>query len=330
MGESSGGKDGLPRDHARCGGILQPVRFAAQVQGHETAIFLARLPSGSIEYMEGGVKSGFNHVERETFPKRLLHIKGKRNCRIMQVELTAKSLNAGDVFVLDLGEKLFQWNGTEANKKERTRALEVCKGIRDERVHSIGALAVVLVDQAEPAEVEKFWSELGGKPEGGVAPAVPDTDAADTDMAAQTQLWRLSEVVGDGGRKKLQVTEVTTRPLVRELLDASDAYILAAPAEIWIWIGDGATKSERQKAMLYAQSFLQGKQRPPHTPVTRVVKGAEPTLFTCKFTNWSVAEALDFATVGTVSVGKVAHVTDDRSAESIAGGMVADKEATNK
>lgn len=86
---------------------------------------MAALPGGNIEYMEGGAKSGFHHVEQTTFPTRLLHIKGRRYARVNQVELSAKSLNAGDVFILDAGTALYQWNGPEANKKEKTRGLEV-------------------------------------------------------------------------------------------------------------------------------------------------------------------------------------------------------------
>lgn len=35
--------------------------------------------------MEGGIDSGFVHVDRNAYVKRLLHVKGKRNIRIEQV-----------------------------------------------------------------------------------------------------------------------------------------------------------------------------------------------------------------------------------------------------
>ncbi len=63
-----------------------------------------------------------------------MHLKGSRMVRVAPVPLAASSLNAGDVFVLDLGSAghLIQWNGAAANKKEKAKALEVCLGIRDD------------------------------------------------------------------------------------------------------------------------------------------------------------------------------------------------------
>jgi len=298
-----------------------------EVQGHETAGFLAALPGGRIEYMAGGVKSGFHHVQQAEYPTRLLRVKGRRHARVNQVALSAASLNNGDVFILDAGTTLYQWNGAEANKKERTRALEVCKGIRDDRVHSIGVVPVVLMESCSASEADAFWKALGGKSPNGIAPAEPDTAEAESQAAESTQLWRLAEVLSDGGRKKLQITEVVGRPLKRSMLDPDDAFILAAPSEVWIWIGSRAAKVEREKAMVYAQSFLKGKKRPPWTPVTRVVQGAEPTLFTCKFVNWAGVQPVSFNAPGTVSSGRVAHVSDNRSAADVAQGMVADPQS---
>jgi hypothetical protein len=50
---------------------------------------------GGIEYLEGGIDSGFNHVEK-VHKKRLLHLKGKRNVRVREVPISASSLNKGD------------------------------------------------------------------------------------------------------------------------------------------------------------------------------------------------------------------------------------------
>lgn len=38
-------------------------------------------------YLEGGVDTGFKHVDRDAYRKRLLHVKGKRNVRIVEVSI---------------------------------------------------------------------------------------------------------------------------------------------------------------------------------------------------------------------------------------------------
>lgn len=87
-------------------------------------------PSG-VQYQAGGVDSGFTHVEKDQYKTRLLHIRGKRNVRVAEVPLSVSSLNSGDCFVLDDGLVLFQWNGKEANRAEKSKALDVTAGIKN-------------------------------------------------------------------------------------------------------------------------------------------------------------------------------------------------------
>ena len=48
-----------------------------EVEGFESDSFLALFPGNTIEILEGGVESGFNHVEPEEYEPRLLQLKVK-------------------------------------------------------------------------------------------------------------------------------------------------------------------------------------------------------------------------------------------------------------
>jgi hypothetical protein len=73
-----------------------------EVQDHESPLFLSYFKTGGgIRIMEGGIESGFKHVEAKSYTFRLLHIKGRKNVRITQVPMSCSSLNSGDAFVLD-------------------------------------------------------------------------------------------------------------------------------------------------------------------------------------------------------------------------------------
>ncbi|NXU98927.1 VILI protein, partial [Cettia cetti] len=75
-----------------------------EVQGHESETFRAYFKQGLI-YKKGGVASGMKHVETNTYNiQRLLHVKGKKNVVAGEVEMSWKSFNRGDVFLLDLGQ----------------------------------------------------------------------------------------------------------------------------------------------------------------------------------------------------------------------------------
>ena len=83
-------------------------------------------------YLSGGVETGFQAVKRDAYEPRLLHVKGRRNIRVQQTKLSWRSLNNGDVFILDLGLTIYVWNGESAGRLEKIKGLDVARRIRDE------------------------------------------------------------------------------------------------------------------------------------------------------------------------------------------------------
>lgn len=304
-------------------------------QGFEPPAF-ATVMGGTLEYMEGGCSSGFNHVVPDVIPTRLLHVKGLKDARIEQVKCSSSKLNSGDVFILDVGKTVYQWNGKESSHKERGKGMEVCIGIKNERVHQVEQLGqeveIVQVAEAEGGEDEdRFWAELGGD-RTKVAKAKADTEKDDLKALASTSLWHLEELASG----EMKFTEVKKRPLERDMLDQNDSFILACPAEVFVWIGAKASSTERKGSMVYAQKFLKGedgKKRPKWTPVTRVTMGSEPTSFTSKFKVWEpVNKIKNMAEVVGVLLGKgvasgknIAKKIEQPPASEIAAGMTISK-----
>ena len=110
-----------------------------EVQGHESASFCAAL-GGKLEYLAGGSRHGSQYADDcSTGALRLLHVRGRRHFRVRHLaKAEASALNEGDVFVLDAGSTLYQWNGRASSKKERACALELCRGLRQRRAESHG------------------------------------------------------------------------------------------------------------------------------------------------------------------------------------------------
>ena len=91
-----------------------------EVEGYESKLFLSYFKK--MTTMEGGVDSGFNHVEPEKYRPRLLWVKGTtKTVVVKEVPLKADSLNSGDVFLLDNGAVLWQWNGKTSNAAEKQK-----------------------------------------------------------------------------------------------------------------------------------------------------------------------------------------------------------------
>lgn len=60
----------------------------------------------------------------------------KKQVRVLEVEAQVDSVRRGDVFILDLGNKLLQWNGRESHPLEKAKAAEVARAWEEGRGES--------------------------------------------------------------------------------------------------------------------------------------------------------------------------------------------------
>jgi len=240
-----------------------PVQFR-EVQGSESSDFLAVF-GGTIRLLDGGVDSGFNSVKPQEYKPRLMHLKGKKEVRVAQVELSRASLNDGDVFILDNGLTIYQWAGSSAGMFEVRKATEICQGIKSERS---GKPKVVVLSAKD--DDEDFWNLLGGQ--GPVAAAIPD----DVQLPAQTKrLFQLSDATGD-----MEMKEVASGAAIsRSMLKTEDVFILDIGTKVFVWVGKETSKAEKSKALEYAELYLASQQRPSTTPILRLVQGGETDAF---------------------------------------------------
>lgn len=245
-----------------------------EVQDFETPLFLGYFHPG-IRVLEGGVDSGFKHVGPANYQPRLLHLKGKRHIRLRQVPLALSSVNSGDVFVLDLGLTLVQFNGRQSGAMERAKAAEICRSIDSERD---GKPQVIVFDESDKQFPEEWTKVLGT---GAIASAKAGGDDESFEKkVTQKLLFRLSDASG-----KLTMTKVAEAAAVNpKLLDSNDVFILDLGREIFAWIGAKASVQERQKGMRYAELYLQENNLPVTTPISRVVEGGESDYFLATFT----------------------------------------------
>lgn len=278
-----------------------------EVQGFESDTFKGYFKQGVI-YKKGGVASGMKHVETNIYDvKRLLHVKGKRNISAREVEMNWKNFNVGDVFLVDIGKAIIQWNGPESNTAERLKGMQLAKDIRDRERGGRAAIGIVEGDQEDASrDLMRVLNEYLGERTGKLNPATSD-EVVDQQQKSNTMLYHVSDADG-----QMKVTEVGTRPLVQEMLNHDDCYILdQGGSKIYVWKGKGATKAEKQTAMSKALEFIKQKGYPYTTNVETVNDGAESAMFKQLFQKWKVKDqAAGFGK--TYSVGKVAKVTQEK------------------
>ena len=222
-------------------------------------------------------------MEGKEYPTRLFQLKGRRNVRIKQVEASAASLNDGDVFILDLGLDIYQWNGSSASRQEKAKALSTCTLLRDDR----GAKPKIhVIESSEEAAGERgssFWEALGGYPDGGVASAEAGGDDHEEERKAKQEL-NLYVVSDVSGAMKTEL--VASSKLKRDMLKREDTFILDTGTSAFVWVGKGASREEKSQAFLVANNFLLEQKRPSWTQVSLILDGGETPEFKSYFFVW--------------------------------------------
>lgn len=221
--------------------------------------------------------------------KRLIQIKGRRNVRSFLVEPVSASLNSGDVFVLELVDRVFQWNGAKCNRLERSKGVDLATRIS--RTHGgFGRVITIEEGDTEPDDAYIFWRELG--PKAAVKSADEGGDDAQTEgaVAERTHLYSLD----DAATGALAPVEAQQR-LLYEMLDPTQCYVLDCVSEVYAWVGKSSPAALRSAAVEAARTLRAGPSpqaggvelpRPPYAEFFRCNAGGEVPLFTDKFANW--------------------------------------------
>uniref|UniRef100_A0A671N249 Advillin-like n=1 Tax=Sinocyclocheilus anshuiensis TaxID=1608454 RepID=A0A671N249_9TELE len=272
-----------------------------EVQHHESSIFCGYFKQGII-YKSGGVSSGMNHVETNTYNiQRLLHVKGKWKVTGTEVEMSWNSFDTGSVFLLDLGKTILQWNGPESNKQERLKGMMLAKDIRDRERGGRPEIGVIEGDAEanSPSSMEVMVSILGERPS--KLPSGTPDEITDQEQMSKLTLYHVSDTNG-----AMNITEIATSPLTQDMLNHDDCYILdQGGMSIFVWKGKTANKAERQA------EFIKMKGYPLTTKVEAISDGGESALFKQLFKSWTVREQT--AGLGrTHTVGRVADVTQEK------------------
>eukprot|EP00286_Rhodomonas_abbreviata_P015931 CAMPEP_0181317536 /NCGR_PEP_ID=MMETSP1101-20121128/16522_1 /TAXON_ID=46948 /ORGANISM="Rhodomonas abbreviata, Strain Caron Lab Isolate" /LENGTH=809 /DNA_ID=CAMNT_0023424939 /DNA_START=45 /DNA_END=2470 /DNA_ORIENTATION=+ len=268
-----------------------PVQYR-EVEGNESALFLSYFKhSGGIEYLPGGVDSGFRTVERDVYEPRLLHLKGKRTVRVAEVPLKLSSLCQGDVFILDAGLTLYVFNGPTANRNEKTKGAEVAQNLKDD---DRGGRAEIVLIHEDPQNAD-FWGYFGGYTDPSTLPEGEDDESAD--KAAEKHGRKLFHISDESG--ELAFDEVApaqgTNHYSKAQLVSDDVFLLhSMQNKIFLWIGRGANVNEKKEATARAVSYISTHGLPASTAIERVAEGTETASFKSEFTVWDAPRSFGF------------------------------------
>ena len=225
-----------------------------EVQYHESDRFRALWDTyGGIRYMAGGIDSGFRKVETDT-SYILYQVKGFRNPILQQVPCTGKSLNHGDVFILQKKGQFIIWFGKKANRMEKNKGINALDNMR---AHDPRAKVIRL----ENSETEpEFWEALGGETE--IADASEGGDDKQYELSMVKVIYKL---LPDGSFEKVNYA--------RDQLKTDSIFYIQAGKSLVIYVGKKAPKEQVSKAFVIGINYLKSHNLPDWAPMSLVKEG---------------------------------------------------------
>lgn len=189
---------------------------------------------------------------------------------VLEVPMETSSLNDGDVFILDNGLTIYQFNAPNADFKERNRAREIVQ--EDIKAERDGMPELTILDGDEIFECEAFWEILGDKLS--ELPAADGNREVDTndevDFTASKKLFKISDESG-----KLMLTEEKEGDISDSDVNDSDIWVIICDNQCFIYIGEGASIDEKYYVRSKCGSILVAAGLDASCPVTFFAKGSD-------------------------------------------------------
>ena len=205
-------------------------------------------------------------------PKRLIALKGKKRVRAVIVEKNFTSINSTDVYLLEEEESIFQWEGKNANRVKKARAVDIISRLNRKRGTRFQGEIIVL--QENKKEDPRFWDILGGKPE--EIEKGEDDEKWEDNFDNSILLYQIKE--------NMETQTIEGRK--RETLDSNYCYFLDCGNELYLWSGKKTSVEYRRQAYEKAEEIADLPNRPYWVLIEKEYEGGESTLFEEKFSEW--------------------------------------------
>jgi len=240
-------------------GSAIPIQEVALIQGSP--------PVRELSTTNDSVPIEEDDQDTKPYLPRLIRVSGnnKDELNATLVPVSFSSLNSRDVFILDVGETIYQWNSKGASIFEKTKAAAIVRAIDDEHSKS-GSTEVIVFEQGNTdPDMIFFWEKLGGEP--------GDISDDDSYPSSPPRIIKVSDSTGELNFQTIH----EGYPLNSKMLDSNDVMVIDVGFQIFVWEGKGSNLAEKKWAPKAAKEyFLQLKDsRPTNIRLHRCIEGSE-------------------------------------------------------
>jgi len=227
-----------------------------EVQGNESNKFKEYFDFYTI--MKGGCDTGFRRVGPTGYKSRLFQVVGeKKQIAIFQVPMKRGNLNSEDVFILDMGLRIYQFNGETATKDEKFKATQYVNIMRSERQ---GKPRLDILDEKSISSGHRFYKSI---PEG------QSKEKSDEKATIEPGMFKIREEFGN-----VEFKDVLRGSIDKNELNSDDVYIVSTGERIFAWIGRNASIDERRNMWHHIHAYCE-REGAPLMNATVVTEGQE-------------------------------------------------------
>ena len=202
--------------------------------------------------IKGGVDADLEQYKSEHYRGKLFHVHSQGSkIQSREVSINRKNLDSGDVYLLDIGLKVFIWTGKKSNSFEKFHMGCLAQKIKDVRHNK--ATVITLYEDVPDEKNKKEFDDYLDKYE--------ESDF-ETQQSFNSSFKKMMKLSDENGR--LELTEV---PYGRNSLKSEDSFLIDRGDAIIIWVGSKASQSEKRFARFFANKYVSTESRNPQMPV---------------------------------------------------------------
>ncbi|XP_075257866.1 gelsolin-like protein 1 [Convolutriloba macropyga] len=213
-----------------------------EIQDHESKLFKSYFDELIIK--QGGVDSGFVHVEAKEYKPRLLRFRIEKGKFVMsEVQCKRANLDSGDVFILDNGLDIHQWNGKSASGMEKMKATQFVSKLKSERG---GKPKVEVHDEVDMRPGDEFYDRC--------FPISGPRDQPDQAVWSKVKsLYRVSDASG----KPTFTKEKEGKVALKDMSNTGDVFVFDAMHTIYVFKSKGCSLAERLSAIKFGDKYIE-------------------------------------------------------------------------
>ena len=191
-------------------------------------------------------------LDDQQYKARLFHVHSSgANIHSRQISINKKNIDTGDVYMLDIGVKVFIYIGKGSNSFEKFHLSCMVEKIKEVRQNK--AIIISIDESCElnehdlknKNEFEEFLQKFEEN--------IQETEEQNKIDKNYRKMMKLSDENG-----KLELTDVEYK---KESLVSQDSFLIDRGDAIIIWIGKEASKKEKKFAKFYANKYISKENR---------------------------------------------------------------------